>query len=254
MSGKTERERRREERLAAEADAEQRGRRRRLLQIASAAVFVTLAAVLVLIVVESNSSSGGNASNIKEVEAVDELLSGLPQHGLLLGDPSAKAKLVEFGDLKCPICKEFSEQVIPGVIESKIRSGAARLEFRNFTIIDEQSKPAGAAAIAAGEQGRGWQFIELFYRNQGDETLPYVTNEFLTAIAKGAGVHDIARWNRERRSARIRRQVSQTTKEANSLGFEGTPSFAVEGPGIQGLKALGTVEGSELEAAIEEAS
>ena len=55
------------------------------------------------------------------------------------------------------------------MIEAKVRSGEAKIEFRNFTIIDEQSGPAGAAAIAAGEQGRGWNFVELFYRNQGTE-------------------------------------------------------------------------------------
>ena len=254
MSGKKERERRRDERLQAESEAEGRERRRKLLQIASGAAFLVVAAVLVLIVVEANKSSGGDAGNVQHAGAVEELLAGIPQRGLTLGRPQAKVKLVEFGDLKCPICKAFSEEVIPGVIESKIRSGAARLEFRNYTIIDEQSKPAGAAAIAAGEQGRGWQFIELFYRNQGNETQPYVTDAFLTAIAKKAGVKDIARWNRERRSKRILDQVSKTTAEAERLGFEGTPSFAVEGPGTSGLETLGTVEGAALEEAIEGAS
>jgi protein-disulfide isomerase len=251
MSGKRDRERRREERIQAETEAEGRDRRRRLLQIASAAVFVTVAAVLVLIVVNSNSSSGGDASNVSEVGSVDALLKGIPQEGTTLGQPSSKVTLVEFGDLKCPICKEFSEHVIPGVIESQVRSGAARIEFRNYTIIDEQSIPAGAAALAAGEQGRGWNFIELFYRNQGDETQPYVTGEFLTAIAKGAGVPDIARWQRERRSKRLVTEVHKTTAEAERLGFSGTPSFAIEGPATAGLEALGTIEQGELEEAIE---
>jgi protein-disulfide isomerase len=251
VSGKRERERRREERIAAEAQAEGEGRRRRLLQIASAAVFLTVAVVLVLIVVANSGSSGGDAENVGEASAVDSLLAGIPQHRLTLGDPGAKATLVEFGDLKCPICKEFSEHVIPGVIESQVRSGAARIEFRNYTIIDEQSIPAGAAALAAGEQGRGWNFIELFYRNQGDETQPYVTGEFLTAIAKGAGVPDIARWQRERRSKRLITEVHKTTAEAERLGFSGTPSFAIEGPETAGLEALGTIEQGELEEAIE---
>jgi protein-disulfide isomerase len=236
---------------AGEPDA---ARRRRLLQIASAAIFLTVAAVLVLIVVEANKSSGGDAQNIVQTGEVDRLLAGIPQQGLTLGDPAAKATLVEFGDLKCPVCKAFSEEIIPDVIESKIRSGAAKLEFRSFTIIDEQSVPAGAAALAAGEQGDGWQFIELFYRNQGNETQPYVTDEFLTAIAKKAGVSDLGRWNRERKSKRLLGQVEASTEEAESLGFTGTPSFAVQGPGTEGLEAKGFLESSgELEAAIESA-
>lgn len=253
MSAKRDREKRREERLQAEEGAQGRDRRRRLLQVASAAVFLTAAVVLVLIVVSGNETSGGDAENVQQAPTVDRLLAGIPQHGLTLGDPGARVRLVEFGDLKCPVCKEFSEKVVPQVIGSKVRGGAARIEFRNFTIIDEQSTPAGAAAIAAGEQGRGWDFIELFYRNQGNETEPYVTGEFLTAIARGAGVKDIARWNRERRSRRVLAEVARTTKEARRLGFEGTPSFAVEGPASNGLETLGTVEAGELEEAIDRA-
>jgi len=171
-----------------------------------------------------------------------------------LGEPGAKVTLVEFGDLKCPVCKAFSEEVIPPVIESKVRDGSAKIEFRNFTIIDAESTPAGAAAIAAGKQGRGWQFIEIFYRNQGNETAHYVTGEFLMAVAKAAGVADIARWNRERKSTRILAEVAKTTEEAEGLGFEGTPSFAVSGPAGEGLEALGTVEAGALEAAIDHAA
>ena len=130
--------------------------------------------------------------------------------------------------------------MIPQLISGPVKTGEATIEFRNFTIIGPQSTPAGAAAIAAGEQGRGWNFIELFYRNQGTEDSGYVTEEFLEAIAKGAGVKDIARWNRARKSKRVLGQVSSTTAEAENLGFSGTPSFAVEGPGTQGLEPLGT--------------
>jgi protein-disulfide isomerase len=229
-------------------------RRRRLLQIASAAVFLTVAVVLVLIVANANRSSGGDAQNVQQVGQVQALLAGIPQRGMTLGEPGARVTLVEFGDLKCPVCKAFSEEVVPQVIESKVRGGAAKIEFRNYTIIDAQSTPAGAAALAAGEQGRGWDFVELFYRNQGNETEPYVTDEFLTAIAKQAGVPDIARWNRERRSRRVLAAVARTTAEAEALGFEGTPSFAVEGPATKGLEGKGFLESvGEIEAAIDAA-
>ena len=172
---------------------------------------------------------------------------------MLLGDPKAPVTLIEFGDLKCPVCAAFSEEIIPAVIDSKVRGGAARIEFRNFTIIDEQSGPAGAAALAAGEQGRGWNFLEIFYRNQGVETAPYADDEFLTAVARAAGVEDIARWNRERKSARLSGEVEATTEEAQQLGFTGTPSFAVEGPNGK-LEPLGTPgSAGELESAIDSA-
>ncbi len=254
MSGKKDRELRREERLQAEAEAQEGQRRRVLLQIASAAVFLTVAVVLVLIVLSGSDNGGGDAENVQQAGTVDRILDGIPQHGLVLGDPQAKVALVEFGDLQCPVCKGFSEEFIPPVIESKVRSGEATIEFRNFTIISEESIPAGAAAIAAGEQGRGWNYIELFYRNQGEERSGYVTDEFMTAIAKKAGVKDLARWNEARRSKAVIAEVHKTTAEAESLGFGGTPSFAVEGPATNGLEALEFLESSgEIEAAIDQA-
>jgi protein-disulfide isomerase len=229
-------------------------RRKRLLQIGSAAVFLAVIAVAVSIVISANETSGGD-TNLEDVGLVKRQLQGIPQSGMVLGDPKAKVTLYEFGDLKCPVCKGFSEEIVPDVIDSKVRSGEAKIEFKNFTIIDQESTPAGAAAIAAGEQGRGWSFIELFYRNQGLETSSYVTDEFLTEIAKGADVPDIEKWNKARRSRLVLGLVKRTTEEAEGLGFTGTPSFAVEGPGTTGLETLGTPgEASQLEEAIEGAS
>jgi protein-disulfide isomerase len=228
-------------------------RRRKLLQLASAAVFLAIVGVVVLIVVNANKSNGGDASNLQGVAEINRTLAGIPQNGTLLGDPKAPVTLIEFGDLKCPVCASFSAEIVPAVIESKVRSGAARIEFRNFTIIDEQSGPAGAAALAAGEQGRGWNFLEIFYRNQGVETAPYADDEFLTAVARAAGVPEISRWNRERESARLSGEVEVTSEEAQQLGFTGTPSFAVEG--LNGkLEPLGTPgSAGELESAIDSA-
>jgi protein-disulfide isomerase len=255
MSGKKDREARREERIREDEVAGSAERRQRLIKLGSAMAFLALAAVAVLIVVSQSQSSGGDANSIADTAEVKQDLSEIPQSGMVLGEPSAKVTLFEFGDLQCPVCKGFSEEILPQVIENQVRSGEAKLDFRNFTIIGPQSTPAAAAAIAAGEQGRGWNYVELFYRNQGTEDSGYATDKFLTAIAKGAGVADIARWNSDRKSKRVIAEVEATTAEAEQLGFTGTPSFAVEGPGTTGKQTLGTPGSSEnLESAISSAN
>ncbi len=228
-------------------------RRERLIKLASAAAFLTVVGVAVLIVI-SGSNSGGDAGNIVDVEEVEADLAGIPQRGMVLGKPSAKVTVIEFGDLQCPFCRGYSEEILPRVIENRVRGGEAKLDFRNFTIIGPQSKPAGAAAIAAGAQGRGWNFVELFYRNQGSEDSGYADDKFLTAIARAAGVPNLARWNRERKSQAAITRVEATSAEAEGLGFSGTPSFALEGPATKGVKSIGTPESlGGLESAIESA-
>jgi len=233
--------------------AGQGGRRERLIKLASAMTFLAIVAVAVLIVITQSRTSGGD-TKLEGVGQVRRLLEGLPQHGMALGEPKAKVALVEFGDLQCPVCRDYSEKVLPRLIEGQVAAGRVRLEFRNYAIIGPESTAAGAAALAAGEQGRGWSFVELFYRNQGPEDSGYVSGTFLTAVARGAGVPNIAKWNRDRRSKRLLGEVAETTHEAANLGFTGTPSFALESSGAVGIEPLGTLPSAgAMESAIESA-
>jgi protein-disulfide isomerase len=221
------------------------------MQFAAGAVFLTIVAVVVAIAISATSTDGGDAE-IEGAGSINRELAGIPQSGLLLGDPRANSLVVEYGDLKCPACATYAAEVIPDLIAAEVRNGRARIEFRNFTIIDEQSEEAGAAAIAAGEQGRGWNFVEVFYANQGFESEPYADDEFLAAVARAAGVEDIGRWNRDRRSAAALAEVEATTREARQVGFQGTPSFAVRGPATGGLEPVEALEDplGELEEAV----
>jgi protein-disulfide isomerase len=207
--------------------------------------------VAVLIVIDQSQTEGGD-TNLEGVAAVRSDLAGIPQRGLVLGAPTAKVTLIEFGDLQCPGCKAFAEDVVPQLIDSKVRNGEARIAFRNFTIIGEESVEAAAGALAAAAQGRGWSFVELFYRNQGFENSGYVSDEFLTEVARGAGVPDLSKWNSVRQSKRTIDRVSAESAEAERLGFGGTPSFAIEGPAPDGLEPIATPSSPEgLEAAID---
>lgn len=256
MSNQRDREKRREERIAAESQAAGADRRTRLLQLSAGGVFLAIIVVVVVIIVAgSGGSSGGEAGNVEHKPEVEKILSGIPQQANVLGKASAPTTLIMYGDLQCPICKEYIEEILPEIIATDVKSGQVKLVYRDFIIISEESIPAGEAALAAGEQGKGWTFIELFYRNQGEERSGYVTEEFLESIGKAAGIPDIARWNKERKSGKFKKKVEETTNQAGKLGFSGTPSFAVEGPGSEGLELLGTPETqSEIEEGIKKAS
>jgi protein-disulfide isomerase len=229
--------------------------RNKMLQAAAGVTFLALALVMVLIVVSASSGGDGGDTALEGRAEVDRLLRGIPQAGLVLGDPGAPVELVEFGDLQCPFCKGFAEEILPAVIEGPVAGGEATLAFHNYTIIGPDSLPAGAAAIAAGSQGRGWNYVELFYRNQGEENSGYADDAFLEAVAKGAGVENLAKWQEDRRSTKTAAEIEASTAAARRLGFDGTPSFAIKGPGTDGLEPLGTPSSAEgLEQAIERAA
>ena len=227
-------------------------RRQRLKQYGSAAAFLAICVVAVLIIVSqsgSGASGAGAGGAVQDASLVQRQLNGIPQQDMVLGDRKSKVTVVEFGDLQCPVCKAFSLQIAPSLISDVVRKGTANYQFRQFTVISSQSVDAAKAAYAAGEQGRYWNFIELFYRNQGEERSGYISNDFLTKIAKGAGVPNIARWNQDRQSSIWDVELSRTHTQAQQLGFTGTPSILVKGPsGEKTFPVIPTL--SQIEGAI----
>lgn len=254
MSNKREREKRREARMAEESKADSSDQRKKILQMGAGAVFLVVVVIAVLIVVASSGSDGGDASNIKDADVVNQELSGIPQQGMVLGDPSAPVEVIEYGDLQCPACKAYAEEMLPQVIEGPVKQGQAKIAFKNFTIIGPESTPAGVAALAAGEQNKGWNFVDIFYKNQGKENGGYVTDDFVTAIAEAAGVADIAKFKKDLDNAKFEREVEKTSAEAQRQGFTGTPSFLIKGPSTNGLELLEFTSPQELEDAIDAAS
>jgi len=50
----------------------------------------------------------------------------------MMGNPNAKVKLVEYGSLTCPHCREFDEKGVPILISKYVKSGQVSWEFRNY--------------------------------------------------------------------------------------------------------------------------
>jgi hypothetical protein len=136
-----------------------------------------------------------------------------------------------FADMQCAKCGEYAEKTLPQIIEGQVRDGEAKLGLHIEAIVGPQSAAAAAAAIAAGEQGRGWNFLEIFFLEQGPENSGYATDEFLTKVARQAGVRDLAQWDRERKGARVAQLLDFSTSTGAAWhGYSESPAFAVLGP------------------------
>jgi protein-disulfide isomerase len=229
--------------------------RKRRVQFLSLAAFAAVAVIVALIVISQSGGdddSSGPPANVTGVAQVDAELDGLSQSANVLGDASAPVTVTEFGDPQCPVCRAFSQQVAPQLIAGEVKSGAAKYTYEPFLIIGPDSKPAMKAALAAGDQGRFWNYLQLFYANQGAENSGYVTDDFLTSIAKGAGVKDLDAWNQSRNDSKWDAVIEAGTTQAQGFGFNGTPSIVVQGP--NGTKSLSGFGLDEIEAAIQQVS
>src|ERR1700733_14041828 len=192
LTRKQRREQARTQRKALEeAEAAGAQRRKRLIQLGGVAGVVVVIIVVILVATSGGSSKGGIETSPKgtpppAVAEVTSLLNGIPQKGNVLGSPTAPATLVYFGDLECPICKEFTLGALPTLIQKYVRTGKLKIEYRNLetaTREPETFKTQQIAALAAGKQNKAWYYIELFYHQQGQEDTEYVTEKYLQTLA-----------------------------------------------------------------------
>jgi len=252
------RERLRAERQAAESQDAARLARKRRVQYLSIAAFAAVAVIVALIVISQSGGSDNSSptptsvANVEGVARVNSELQGISQSGQTLGDASAPVTVTEFGDPQCPVCKEFSQQVAPDLISNKVKTGDVKYVYQPFLIIGPDSKPAMKAVLAAGEQNRFWNYLQLFYENQGEENSGYVTDDFLTNIAKAAGVSDISAWNESRNSSKWDAVIAKGTTDAEGFGFNGTPSLVAQGS--NGTKPINGFSLSDIQAAIQQVS
>jgi protein-disulfide isomerase len=234
LTRKQRREQARAERKAMEeAHAASAARRTRLTQLGVVVAVVVVAIVVVLIATGGKSKSGlaKSKSEITSTStAVSNLIGGIPQSANVLGSPTAPVTLEYFGDLECPICKEFTLGSLPAVIPKWVRTGKLRIEYRSLetaTREPEVFKTQQVAALAAGKQNKAWYFIETFYHEQGEEDSGYVTESYLQGIAKQVPGLNLTQWTSDRNDQELANEVNADAQAANNEGFTGTPSFLI---------------------------
>jgi protein-disulfide isomerase len=218
---------------------------RRQLRVLGASALAALVVVAIAIAIsQGGSDDGGSGSTGKGAggQTAAQLFEGIPQHGTRLGDPNAPVRMVEFVDLQCPFCKEYTLAVLPTLVKRYVRNGKLAIDLQPLAFLGEDSSTAAKALASAVAHNRGWQFADAFYDDQGAENSGYVTPAFLRSIARKAGVSPRQAVVASR-SPVMPPLLTQAAHDANRSKVSGTPSFLLGRRG-QPLKSL---EVSELQ-------
>src|SRR6478672_2133459 len=192
---------------------------------AAAVVVVLVGASLLLRGGDSRSDSAtGGVTGIAEASA---LLGGIPQDRAELGSQKAKVTMIQFEDLQCPVCRRYQAEGFPSVVQDYVRPGKVKLRFVGMAFLGPDSEKALLYTLAAGEQGKLWQFQDALYANQGDENSGWVTDALLEKVAKGLGL-DWAKLKKDAAGAVTLQQANSMADEANQRQIQGTPTFYVQ--------------------------
>ncbi len=258
LTRKERREQARAERKALEAAAAQGARRRRMIQLGG-----VIGAAVVIVVVILLATSGGKKEGLatggqknSTVATVTSLLSGIPQSANVIGNPNAPVTLAYFGDLECPICKEFTLEVLPTLIPKYVRTGKLKIEYHSMETATREQETfhlQQIAAYAAGKQNLAWYYIELFYHEQGQEDSGYVTESYLQGIAQQVPGLNLASWSAARNETTYAEELTRDSQAVTQEGFTGTPSFLLgkSGTKLAQFKPETFTEAAPYEAAID---
>jgi protein-disulfide isomerase len=199
---------------------------------------VGAAAVLAIVLIAVTSDGNERPGNVEDhrVAAVPEMramLAGIPQRGLVLGDPKAKVTVVEYVDPQCPICKQFANDVFPTLVQDDVRTGKVRYEYRTLHFLDARypgitDSQRGAQLLnAAGFQDRMFDLAALLYANQGREGSGFLTPAYERGLAAAVPGLDVARLERDASGARAKALVTAADEQAVRDRVEGTPTLLV---------------------------
>lgn len=223
-------------------------------------VLGALAVVAIAIAVSSGGGGKGLQSGTKASQTqtqVSSLLSGIPQSGAVLGNPNAKVTMDYYGDLECPTCRAFTlNSGWPQLVAGEVRQGKVKVVFRalqSATPDVQTFQTQQVAALAAGKQNKFWNFMELFYHEQGAEGTSYVNESYLTSLATQAGVN-LSTWKSDRNNPALLAQVQSDASAATAAGASGTPTLIFQGPKGKASPSIAVPSYSDLQKAISQVS
>jgi predicted DsbA family dithiol-disulfide isomerase len=143
----------------------------------------------------------------------------------LRGEPHAPVTIVEFSDFQCPHCKHL-QPILERLLDDY--RGQVKLYFKNFPLSSHHdSETAAAGALAAGKQGKFWQFHDrLFGGDQEHEEMPQ-----LEKIARDLKL-DLKKWKSDLDAAKPR--VARDRADGEKIEVQATPTLVLNGRRYKG--------------------
>lgn len=206
------------------------------------AAIAVVAMLGVFFVMNASIETGFKTEDIEQSQAEKEqemVVANAPQQvsmsifsdnaSPILGKPDAPITIVEFGDYQCFYCNKFFHDTEDQIYENYIKTGKAKMIFKDFTIIGPDSVTAAHAAHCADEQGKFWDYHDTLYNNWNGENNGWASLENQHKFAQQVGLDTVA-FAECMESGKYNEKIQSSTNDAQTLGLSGTPGFFIIGP------------------------
>jgi protein-disulfide isomerase len=219
------------------------------------ALGLTFAAVAYVVVDISTKEAGREVVQVEGIGQVQAIFGGIPQAGDRLGSEDAPVSVQVFNDLQCGSCAPAFLGPISTLVEDRVRPGDVKLLMRHYSFARNPLEVGFFAAEAAAEQGYGWHYTYLFFRNQEEAERFGVGDEFLESLAGSVGELEVVEWREyldgeSGDDGEITARLEGYEELGADLGIRAEPAAVVNGP--RGTRTLQDAPGlAQLEQAIE---
>lgn len=204
--------------------------------------WVILALVLALIALGyavvsiATQKAGRSVVHLAGIAEAQEIFGGVPQEDDRLGSSDAPVTIQVFNDLQCSSCREDFLSTIPGLVDGYARPGSVKLLMRHYSVAENPLELGFFGAEAAAEQGYGWQYTYLFFRNQDEAKRLGVDQDFLDSVAGGIEELNEPEWLSDLEEdggtdGPIARRLHGYDELGSDLGIRTRQAAIVSGPG-----------------------
>jgi len=219
------------------------------------ALAITLGALGYAIVSISTQKAGPAVVHLAGISEAQEIFGGVPQEGDRLGSSDAPVTIQVFNDLQCSSCQEAFLGTIPPLVNTYVRNGEVKLLYRHYSNSESAQELGFYGAEAAAQQGYGWQYTYLFFRNQDEAKKFGIDQDFLDSVAGGIEELNEPEWLAYLEAnggsdGAISQKLQGYDELGSGLGIRTGQAMILNGPqGTQTLQDSPSL--SEIEAAIE---
>ncbi|MEK6277414.1 MAG: thioredoxin domain-containing protein [Actinomycetota bacterium] len=216
-----------------------------------AALGLALGALIVGIAEISTQKPDRSKPQIEGIGDAQQIFGGIRQDGDRIGPPDAPVAIQVFNDLQCGGCRDQFLATTPTLVEELVRPGDARMEYRHYSFSSSPEQLGFFGAEAAAEQGYGWQYTYLFFRNQDEAKRVGLDEDFMRSLAGAIAELDVGEWQdyldeQGGADGEIGRTLAGYEELGANLGIRAKPAAIVSGPGgtrtLQDGPTLGRIQ------------
>ena len=206
------------------------GRKRVLLILLVAAVALGIA--IVGMATREPSQDYEQAAGTSDSQRI---FGGVRQLDDRLGEDGAPVQMQLFLDAQSETYRDQFLNTVPPLVSRKVRGGELKLLYRNRSLTRNATELSFFAIEAAQEQGYGWQYAYLMFRNQDQAKETGLDEEFLQTLAEAIPNLEVPEWKDDFETglepgSAIEESLVEQDKLAIDLSIRDEPAAVVTGP------------------------